>query len=58
MRGVVNETIRQNLVVMKKHFGEHYIARLFSGMNANRKGIKIYPEFSTNAKTDAFITDF
>jgi hypothetical protein len=53
-RGFVNETTGQNLVVAKKQFGEHYVVRLFSGMNADKEGTKISPEFSTKAKADAF----
>ena len=54
-RGFVNETTGQNLVVAKKQFGEHYIVRLFSGMNAaDEEGTKLSPEFSTKAKADAF----
>ena len=54
-RGFVNETTGQNLVVAKKQFGEHYIAKLFSGMNeTDEEGTKLSPEFSTKAKADAF----
>jgi len=57
-RGFVNETTGQNLVIAKKQFGEHYIVRLFSGMNADEEGTKISPEFATKAKADAFGMDW
>jgi hypothetical protein len=57
-RGFVNETTGQNLVVAKKKFGEHYIVRLFSRMNADEEGTKLSPEFSTKSKADAFAMDW
>jgi hypothetical protein len=57
-RGFVNETTGQNLVVAKKQFGEHYIVRLFSRINADEEGAKISPEFSTKAKADSFAMDW
>ena len=57
-RGFVNETTGQNLVVAKKQFGEHYIVKLFSRMNADEEGTKISPEFSKKAKADAFAMDW
>jgi hypothetical protein len=58
-RGFVNETTGQNLVVAKKQFGEHYIVRLLSRINAaDEEGTKISPEFSTKAKADAFAMDW
>ena len=53
-RGFVNETTGQNLIVTKKQFGEHHIVRLFSGINADKEGTKISPEFSKKVKADAF----
>jgi hypothetical protein len=52
--GFVNETTGQNLVVTKKQFGEHYVVMVFAGVEGEEEGIRISPEFPTEAKADAF----
>ncbi len=52
-RGFMNETTGQNLLVKKKEFGVHYVVMLF-GSDDVEKGRKISPEFSTEAKAEAY----
>lgn len=57
-RGFVNEITGQNLVVTKKQFGEHYVVMLFLKVKDDEEGKKISPEYSTEAKADAFAMDW
>lgn len=58
-RGHVNATTGQNLVVIKKEFGEHYLVMLFPTMrNDNVEGRKISPEYVTESKAGAFAMDW
>jgi len=57
-RGFVNEITGQNLVVTKKQFGEHYVVMLFLKAKDDEEGKKISPEYSTEAKADAFARDW
>jgi hypothetical protein len=57
-RGFVNEITGQNLVVTKKQFGEHYMVMLFLKVKDDEEGKKISPEYSTEAKADAFARDW
>jgi len=58
-RGHVNATTGQNLVVIKKEFGEHYLVMLFPMMRKDYvEGRKISPEYVTESKADAFAMDW
>ncbi|HEY4675438.1 MAG TPA: hypothetical protein VIH48_05230 [Candidatus Bathyarchaeia archaeon] len=58
-RGHINATTGQNLVVIKKEFGEHYLAMLFPMVrNDNVEGRKISPEYATESKAEAFVADW
>jgi hypothetical protein len=57
-RGFMNETTGQNLVVTKKQFGVHYLVMLFGKVEDSEEGRKISPEFSTQAKAEAFAVDW
>jgi hypothetical protein len=57
-RGFMNETTGQNLVVTKKQFGVHYLVILFGKVEDSEEGRKISPEFSTQAKAEAFAMDW
>ena len=59
-RGFVNETTGQNLVVMKKPFGQHFLVFLFPSMKgkSEAEGRKLSPEFPTEAKATAFALDW
>ncbi len=59
-RGFVNETTGQNLVVMKKPFGQHFLVFLFDAMKKKdeAEGRKLSPEFPTEAKATAFALDW
>jgi hypothetical protein len=57
-RGFMNETTGQNLVVTKKQFGVHYLVTLFAKVGDAEEGRKISPEFSTEAKAEAFAMDW
>ena len=54
----MNETTGQNLVVTKKQFGVHYLVMLFGKVEDSEEGRKISPEFSTQAKAEAFAVDW
>ncbi len=57
--GFLNETTGQTLVVAKKEFGMHYHVLLFTGERTEDiEGKKISPEFSTEAKAEAFAIDW
>ncbi len=59
-RGFVNEITGQNLVVMKKPFGQHFLVFLFPAMKKKDEGEgrKLSPEFPTEAKATAFALDW
>jgi hypothetical protein len=57
--GFVNETTGQTLTVTKKEFGEHYHLLLFKEERTDdAQGKTISPEFSTEAKAEAFAMDW
>jgi hypothetical protein len=57
--GFLNETTGQTLVIAKKEFGMHYNVLLFSGERTeDAEGKKISPDFSTEAKAEAFAIDW
>ncbi|HLN45892.1 MAG TPA: hypothetical protein VK209_09325 [Candidatus Sulfotelmatobacter sp.] len=53
-RGFMNETTGQSLVIKKKEFGIHYLVMLFGKVEDTEEGRKISPEFSTEAKAEAY----
>ena len=57
-RGYLNATTGQNLIVSKKQFGQHYIVLLFPEVRNSDEGIKISPEYATEAKAEAFAFDW
>lgn len=57
-RGFMNETTGQGLIVKKKEFGMHYLVVLFGKVGDTEEGRKISPEFSTEAKAEAFAIDW
>ena len=57
-RGYVNATTRQNLVVSKKQYGEHYLVMLFPEVRDDNEGRKISPEFPTESKAESFALDW
>lgn len=57
-RGFMNETTGQNLLVKKKEFGVHYIVMLFGRVEDAKEGRKISPEYSTEAKAEAYAMDW
>ena len=57
-RGFMNETTGQNLVVTKKQFGVHYLVILFGKVEDSEEGRKISPEFSSQAKAEAFAMEW
>ena len=57
-RGFMNEVTGQNLVVEKKPSGEHYIVFIFPTVKRDEEGRKISPEFPTEAKAEAFASDW
>ena len=58
-RGYVNATTRQNLVVSKKQYGEHYLVMLFPEVrDDDDEGRKISPEFPTESKAESFAVDW
>jgi hypothetical protein len=57
-RGYVNVTTRQNLVVSKKQYGEHYLVMLFPEVRDDNEGRKISPEFPTESKAESFAVDW
>ena len=57
-RGFVNDTTGYNLVVTKKQFGEHYLVMLFSKSTHDEEGKKLSPEYSTEAKAEAFAVNW
>lgn len=54
----MNETTGQGLIVKKKEFGVHYIVMLFEEVEDTKEGRKISPEFSTEAKAEAYAMDW
>ncbi len=57
-RGFMNETTGQNLLVKKKEFGVHYVVMLFGRADDDEEGRKMSPEFSTEAKAEAYAIDW
>ena len=57
-RGFVNETTGQNLVVTKKQFSERFVVLLFPKTKNDEEGKKISPEYTTEAKANAFAMDW
>ena len=57
-RGFMNETTGQNLIVTKKQYGEHYVVLLFPKVKDEEEERKLSPEFSTEAKAEAFAKDW
>lgn len=58
-RGHVNATTGQNLVVIKKEFGVHYLVMLFPTIRKDDvEGRKISPEYATESKAGAFAMDW
>ena len=57
-RGFMNETTGQNLVVTKKQFGVQYLVILFGKVEDSEEGRKISPEFSSQAKAEAFAMEW
>jgi hypothetical protein len=58
-RGHINATTGQNLVVIKKEFGEHYLVMLFpTARNGDVEGRKISSEYATESKAEAFAMDW
>jgi hypothetical protein len=57
-RGFLNETTGQNLLVKKKEFGLHYAVMLFTRAEDTDEGRKISPEYSTEAKAEAYAMDW
>jgi hypothetical protein len=58
-RGHINATTGQNLVVIKKEFGEHYLVVVFPIVrNHNVQGRKKSPEYATESKAEAFAMDW
>ncbi len=56
--GFVNESTGQTLIVSKKEFSENYHVLLFAGQQTTKNESKrISPEFSTEAKAEAFAID-
>ncbi len=56
-RGFMNEITGQSLVIKKKEFGVHYIVMLFEKVEDTKEGRTISPEFSTEAKAEAYAID-
>lgn len=57
-RGFVNENTGQNLVVIKKEFGEHYVVRLFPLARIGDAGEIVSPVYSTASKAEAYALDW
>ncbi len=53
-RGFMNDISGQNLLVKKKEFGVHYVVMLFGKPDDDEEGRKISPEYSTEAKAEAY----
>ncbi len=57
--GFINEVTGQTLVIMKQEFGEHYHVLLFrQEKTENTEGKKISPEYSSEARAEAFAMDW
>jgi len=57
--GFVNEVTGQTLVVAKQEFGEHYHVLLFRQERTDdAQGNKISPEYSSEARAEAFAIDW
>ena len=57
--GYVNEVTGQTLTIAKKEFGEHYHVLLFRQERTDdAQGNTISPEYSTEAKAEAFAMDW
>jgi hypothetical protein len=54
LRGYVNETTGQNLVIAKKEFGAHYVVLLFPRVRVDDKGETVSPEYATASKAVAY----
>jgi len=58
-RGYVNAATGQNVVVVKKPYGEHYIVMLFPfAKKDTEQGKKISPEYATESKAETFALDW
>lgn len=58
-RGYMNVTTGENVVVIKKKFGVHYLAVLFPFLrDAYDEGTKITPEYATESKAWACAIDW
>ncbi|HMK94545.1 MAG TPA: hypothetical protein VK536_04000 [Candidatus Limnocylindrales bacterium] len=58
-RGFVNEVTGQTLVIEKQEFGEHYHVLLSEQERTDDgQGNKISPEYSSEAKAEAFAIDW
>lgn len=57
--GFLNETTGETLIIAKKEFGMHYNVLLFEGQRKkDTDGKKISPDYSTEAKAEAFAIDW
>ena len=54
LRGFVNETSGQNLVVAKKEFGAQYVVLLFPRVRVDDKGETMSPEYAIAPKAEAY----
>ncbi len=52
--GFLNEVTGQTLVISKQKFSEHYQVLLFKQKRTDDAQSKISPEYSSNAKAEAF----
>jgi len=57
-RGFVNEVTGQTLVIAKQEFGEHYHVLLSKQERTGDQGNKISPEYSSEARAEAFAIDW
>ena len=57
--GFINEATGQTLVISKQEFGEHYHVLLFrQERTEDAQGNKISPEYSSEARAEAFAVDW
>jgi hypothetical protein len=54
LRGYLNETTGQGLVVTKKEFGSEYVVLLFPRVRVDDKGEAISPAYATASKAEAY----
>ena len=57
-RGYVSEITGQNLAVIKKEFGEHYLVLLFADTSNEDEGRKISPVYQTRSKAESYGMDW